>query len=392
MFKILLIEDALMLRRLLKKSLQFQGFEVVEAENGESGLRQALIVRPTLIISDLYLPGINGIEVCRQVKATPAIASTFFILLTGDNSLEEQDLAREAGADAFLSKPLEIKELGVRLEAWIRLRGLKGWMRSRQDFQEERKMAQALQFKQQILETELQEAAVYVRSLLPKPCSTPIAIDFQFLPSKYLGGDCFDYYWLNADQFVIYLLDVSGHGLGAALFSASVQSVLRSQSLPQVCFDQPDQVLSALNSRFQTNEGNARYFTIWYGVYQVSTRELVYASAGHPPALLRSLNVETPVQYLKARGKPIGLLPETQFKNSYQTITKASVLYLFSDGVYEFSLKSGKTWKIEEFIQLVTDNPGHAAMSTEQIIQKVRTKIGSGEFEDDCSLIRAQLS
>jgi len=391
MLKILVIEDASMLRRLLKKSLQIQGFEVVEAEDGESGLRQAQMVRPTLIISDLHLPGISGIEVCRQVKTNPSIASTFFILLTADSSPEKQDLAREAGADAFLSKPLKIEELGARLEAWVRLRGLKGWIQSRHDFQEERKMAQALRFQQRILEAELQEAATYVRSILPKPCSTPIAIDFQFLPSKYLGGDCFDYYWLNADQFVIYLLDVSGHGLGAALFSVSVQSVLRSQSLPQVCFDQPDQVLSALNSRFQSSEDNVRYFTIWYGVYQVSTRELVYASAGHPPALLRSLNAETPLQYLKARGKPIGLLPETQFKNSRQTITEASVLYLFSDGVYEFSLESGKTWKIEEFIQLVTGNPGQTAMSTEQIIQKVKTKIGSGEFEDDCSLIRAQL-
>ncbi|MBW4515931.1 MAG: hypothetical protein KME11_11990 [Timaviella obliquedivisa GSE-PSE-MK23-08B] len=68
------------------------------------------------------------------------------------------------------------------------------------------------------MEAELQEAATYVRSLLPKLCDAPIAVDFQFLPSKYLGGDRFDYYWLDADQFVIYLLDVSGHGLGQHYF------------------------------------------------------------------------------------------------------------------------------------------------------------------------------
>lgn len=194
MFKILVIEDTLMLRRLLKKSLQVQGFEVVEAEDGESGLRQAQIIRPTLIISDLHLPGISGIEVCRQVKADSAIASTFFILLTADDSPEKQDLAREAGADAFLSKPLKVEELGARLQAWRRLHGLKGLMHSRQNFKAERKMAQALRFQQRILEAELQEEATYVRSLLPKPCNAPIAVDFQFLPSKYLGGDCFDYY------------------------------------------------------------------------------------------------------------------------------------------------------------------------------------------------------
>jgi phosphoserine phosphatase RsbU/P len=391
MFKILVIEDTLMLRRLLKTSLHLQGFDVVEAEDGESGLSLAEQVRPTLIMADLHLPGMNGIDLCRKIKGNPAIASTFFILITADNSPEKRELAQEAGADAFLSKPLKVEELGTRLQSWIRLHGLKGWMQSRQEFRAEQEMAQALRFQQRILEAELQEAASYVRSLLPKPCDAPIAVDFQFLPSKYLGGDCFDYYWLNEDQFVVYLLDVSGHGLGSALFSVSVQSVLRSQSLPNVQFDQPDQVLNALNNRFQADNDNVRYFTMWYGVYCVSTRQLVYASAGHPPALLRSVNAETPVQYLKAPGKPVGLLPESRFKNSYHTVSEPSVLYLFSDGVYEFSLADGKTWKIEEFIQLAVGNLDSVAMSAEQIIHKVRAKIDGGEFEDDCSLVRVQL-
>jgi phosphoserine phosphatase RsbU/P len=390
MFRILVIEDVLLLRRLLKTSLQLQGFEVFEAEDGESALAQIESVRPTLIISDLHLPGINGIEVCRQMKANPAFASTFFILLSADNSPEKQELAREAGANAFLSKPLKVEELGARLRAWIRLHGLKGWMQSQQIFKEEHQLVQALRFQQQILEQELGEAASYVRSLLPKPCQAPIAIDFQFLPSKYLGGDCFDYYWLNADQLVIYLLDVSGHGLGSALFSVSVQSVLRSQSLPKVRFDQPDQVLSALNDRFQSDDENSRYFTMWYGVYRLSTKEIVYASAGHPPALL--ISERSPVHYLKARGKPIGLLPEAQFKNSYHTISEPSVLYVFSDGIYEFAQASGKTWSIEELICLLTEGQGVVPpMNTAQVVEKVKAKIENGEFEDDCSILRVQL-
>jgi phosphoserine phosphatase RsbU/P len=390
MFRILVIEDVLMLRRLLKKSLQVQGFEVFEAADGETALAEVQSVRPTLIIADLHLPGINGIEVCRRIKEDPQLATTFFILLSADNSPEKQELAREAGANAFLSKPLKVEELGARLRAWIRLYGLKGWMQAQRDFKEERQLAQALRFQQQILEAELGEGASYVRSLLPKPCQNPVAIDYQFLPSRYLGGDCFDYFWLNADQLVIYLLDVSGHGLGAALFSVSVQSVLRSRSLPHVQFDQPDQVLNALNERFQSQDENARYFTMWYGVYRLSTQELVYASAGHPPALL--LSGES-THYLKTRGKPIGLLPEAQFKNSYHSVCQPSALYVFSDGIYEFAQESGKTWTIEEFMNLVAGRAGEAIdLTTEQIIQTVRTKISSGEFEDDCSILRVQLS
>jgi phosphoserine phosphatase RsbU/P len=388
MFRILVIEDVLMLRRLLKTSLQVQGFEVFEAEDGETALALACSVRPTLIIADLHLPGISGIEVCRQIKANPDLAATFFILLSADNSPGKQELARAAGANAFLTKPLKVEELGARLRAWIRLHGLKAWMQVQQDFKEERQLAQALRFQQQILETELGEAASYVRSLLPKPCESPVAIDYQFLPSRYLGGDCFDYFWLDADRLVIYLLDVSGHGLGAALFSVSVQSVLRSQSLPNVHFDQPDQVLSALNQRFQSHEEHARYFTMWYSVYRLSSRELVYASAGHPPALLLS---GRSARCLKTQGKPIGLFSEAQFQSSSCSIDQPSALYVFSDGIYEFVQESGKTWTIEELMQLLTGAGESGYSTTEQIVQTVRAKISGGEFGDDCSILRVRL-
>jgi phosphoserine phosphatase RsbU/P len=386
MFKILIIEDSAMLRRLLKTTLQTQGFEVIEAESGEAGLVMAQHDRPKLIISDLHLPGISGTEVCQTLKSNPLTSGIFFILLSIDNSPKQQESAQEVGADAFLSKPLNVDELGARLRAWIRLHGLKNWMQSQQSFHEEQQLVQALKFQQQILETELQEAASYVRSLLPKPCTDPIAIDYQFLPSRYLGGDCFDYYWLDDDQLVIYLLDVSGHGLGSALFSVSVQSVLRSKSLPNVAFDQPDQVLHALNDRFQADHENARYFTMWYGVYRVSTQELVYASAGHPPAILIS---QQSVQALRTKGKPIGLLPEAQFYNAYCVIREPSVLYIFSDGLYEFSQANQQIWGMEALVKLL-QRSAHAPL--EQLIETVKSKIDDREFDDDCSLIGIQLA
>jgi phosphoserine phosphatase RsbU/P len=86
------------------------------------------------------------------------------------------------------------------------------------------------------------------------------------------------------------------------------------------------------------------------------------------------------------------LLPETQFKNSYHILPEPSALYVFSDGIYEFAQASGKTWSIEAFIQLLTEKQGAVtSLSTAQIIEAVRAKTESGEFEDDCSILRAQL-
>lgn len=87
-------------------------------------------------------------------------------------------------------------------------------------------------------------------------------------------------------NFAIYLLDVCGHGVGAALLSVSVMNVLRSKSLAGVDFKNPDEVLSGLNSAFDMDKQNGMYFTFWYGVFNSQTRVLEYASGGHPPAIL----------------------------------------------------------------------------------------------------------
>jgi sigma-B regulation protein RsbU (phosphoserine phosphatase) len=139
------------------------------------------------------------------------------------------------------------------------------------------------------LNEELVEAADYVKNMLPEPINEGLVkTDWRFIPSTSLGGDAFGYHWIDGDHFAIYLLDVSGHGVGAALLSVSVMNALRSQTLPQTDFKDSKQVLESLNIAFPSEENNDMFFTIWYGVYNKRTRELRYASGGHPPALLLS--------------------------------------------------------------------------------------------------------
>ena len=107
------------------------------------------------------------------------------------------------------------------------------------------------------LNKELADAAEYVRSILPSPIDhEKLSVDWKFVPSASLGGDAFGYYWLDDDHFVVYLNDVSGHGVGAALLSVSVMNALRSQSLPDTDFKNPEQVLASLNVAFPSEEHN----------------------------------------------------------------------------------------------------------------------------------------
>jgi hypothetical protein len=121
------------------------------------------------------------------------------------------------------------------------------------------------------LDQELRRASKYVLSLLPAPLTTgPVLTEWKFVPSTQLGGDAFGYFWLDADTFVFYLLDVSGHGAGSAMHSVTVLNVLRQRALPGVNFENPADVLSSLNARFPMDSHGGLFFTMWYGVYHRS--------------------------------------------------------------------------------------------------------------------------
>jgi len=213
------------------------------------------------------------------------------------------------------------------------------------------------------LNQELAEAAEYVRSILPHPINRgEIRIDWKFIPSASLGGDAFGYYWLDEDHFVICLIDVSGHGVGAALLSVSVMNALRSQSLPDTDFKDPEQVLASLNAAFPGEENNDMFFTIWYGVYKKSTRELTYASGGHPPALLIGDTAldNSNVIPLRTPNNVIGAMPDVTYQKNKHLVRKQTTLYIFSDGVYEVEKSDGSMWQFKEFADFMnTSNPGN---------------------------------
>jgi phosphoserine phosphatase RsbU/P len=382
MVQILIIDDDPFMQLVLKKTLLSQGYDVLAALNGEAGIAQAQQHQPAVIICDWQMPGMNGLDVCQHIKADPVLSKTFFILLTARSAVDDRVRGLDTGADDFLSKPIQVSELKARIRAGLRL------YKASQDLQV---LAEALQTQKQALEVELAEAADYVKSMLPAPISGNITIASRFLPSSQLGGDCFDYYWLDPDYLMVYLLDVSGHGLGSALLSVAVQSVLRSQSLPGVNFYQPHLVLKALNEIFQMERHNNRYFTIWYGIYNQASRQLTYASAGHPPAVLVSEASATPVvKRLKTRGQPIGMMPDAKYTSESCTVEHLSTLYLFSDGIYEIRQPDDQLWTLEHFVDLFTV-PSSTHHHPDEILQQVRTSNACKTFEDDCSLLQIQL-
>lgn len=256
--------------------------------------------------------------------------------------------------------------------------------------QERLKTYEALQESQRQLASETAEAARYVLSLLPAKLSGAITTDWLFIPSEQLGGDAFGYHWLDDDHFAIYLLDVVGHGVGAALLSVTALNVFRNQGLPEIDFREPAMVLAALNGSFEMNEQNEMYFTAWYGVFHRPSRTLRYSAAGHPPPILFTGDspATTTMMELKAPGLMIGAVSGANYVTQAVTIGAYGRLYVFSDGAYEVSRKDGSAVSFDEFTTVLAQPPPSEAGELTGIVDHMREIQGAKMLPDDCSLLK----
>jgi len=244
------------------------------------------------------------------------------------------------------------------------------------------------------LAMELEEAANYIRSILPPALSEPFVVEWRFVPSTELGGDFFGYHWIDEDHFVLYVLDVSGHGIGAALLSVAVANTLRSEALAGTDFRDPAEVLTALNQAYLMENHNNLFLTIWYGVYHQQTRRLEYASAGHPPALLlhgRRGNVGQ-IEQLQSIGPILGIESEVIYRSQKCTVPFPSRLFLFSDGAYEIQKSDGTMLKFSEFLDVLVRPLAENKSELDYVLEFVRGVHGPGPLEDDFSMVKFEFS
>jgi len=334
-------------------------------------------VTPTVILQDLNMPEIDGLDLVRYFRANAKTREVPLIVLSSEEEPVVKAKAFAMGANDYMVK------LPDKLEVLARIRyHSRGYIALQERNEAYQKLAR-----------ELAEAADYVISLLPERQAEP-QTDWRFIPSAELGGDSFGYHWIDDDHFAIYLLDVCGHGVGAALLSVSAMNVLRSQTLPDTDFCHPGQVLQGLNETFQMEDQHNMYFTMWYGVWSRASGELAYASGGHPPAVLLtgpSLEAST-TKELATPGMVIGGMPGLEFPAETCTLDKFNSLFVFSDGVYEVKKKEdGKVWTLEQWVELLDKFTHGPPDDLDWVVDQVRAIQGTEQFEDDFSLLQVVL-
>lgn len=379
---VLLIDDQLIIAEAVRKMLEDQpDVNFHYCGDPSQAIECAEKVSPTVILQDLVMPDIDGLMLAKYFRANPVTKDIPLIVLSTKEDPAVKAKAFSAGANDYLVKLPDKVELLARIryhsESYTRLL--------------ERNLAyKKLQESQDALHAELSEAAQYVRSLLPEQLDKgAISTSWKFIPSTQLGGDAFGYHWLDSDTFAVFLLDVCGHGIGAALLSISVMNVLRSQTLPNINFKEPVEVLEALNATFPMENQNNMFFTIWYGIYDRKTHKITYSSGGHPPAVLIR-NPETSDSEtieLKTSGIVIGADPNAKYEKGECVVNEGDRLYIFSDGVYEIKRSNGEILQLEEFIPYLRKSSGNSSEQVEQILHEMQQIQNDQTFDDDFSIL-----
>jgi len=238
------------------------------------------------------------------------------------------------------------------------------------------------------LQQDLDKAAKYARSLLPEPLDGTggVQAEWSYVPSTELAGDAFTYLWLDDDHFAVALLDVCGHGVSSALHGVAAIEAIRTQSLASARFTDPASVLRGMNGAFQMDTHGDLYLTLWYGVYHRPSRTLRFASAGHPPAILRD---GTTLRELRTSGPPIGTVPDARYSSAEVALAPGAELWVLSDGVFELDGPDGAM----EWSQLleVVRTPTPAGASRVSVLRAFAERFtGRQVFDDDFSVVRLE--
>lgn len=377
---ILTVDDDPVILESINDYLEDSGFITLEARSGEEALEVYSNEKPTLVITDINLPGMSGIELTEQLVELDSELPV--IVISGADDIKLAISALKLGASDFMQKP--ISDLAV-LEHAV-LRSLERFNLLRENAEYQAKLRRSLD----ILEEDQVAGKSVQQKLLPdvdRSFVGGIHCTHRVIPAIYLSGDFVGYFDIDEENAAIYLADVSGHGAASGFVTVLLKSLLfQILSRYQVHGDrtiyQPAHLLSEIAEEIYTAR-LGKYMTMIYGVMNLKTKKMRYAIGGHypNPVFLKS---NGDAHFIEGGGFPVGIMKNTKYDEHELEFEVGDKLAMFSDGVLEVYMNDENTDVQEvELIKLV--------QKTEADLDKIFDILGvrddDTEQPDDVSMV-----
>ncbi|WP_265501835.1 PP2C family protein-serine/threonine phosphatase [Paracoccus beibuensis] len=391
---VLLADSSAGERRLLARLLRRGGYDVAEASDGAEALAMCRDLSPELVLSDWDMPQMSGLEFCRAFRKLQRRNHGYFVMMTRSVNAADITAGLEAGADDFLARPIVPLELLARLAAGERIVRVEEELRASN--KQLRDALAKLSETQAVIEHDLREARKLQQGLVRERSGRfgPTEISLLLRPAGHVGGDLVGFFPISDDRIGLYALDVSGHGVTAALLTAQLSVHLSGSADQNVALRGaqsgqeaagPAALAHFFNNMMLEEMNTDSYFTMIYGELNHRTGRLRMVQAGHPhPVLQRS---DGTILHLGRGGMPIGVLEEPIFDEIDVTLHPGDRLLIASDGITEARTPNGRQLGTEGLEAVMRTNAflhGHAFL--ESMAWSV-SEYCRGERQDDVSAV-----
>jgi len=322
--RILIVDDDATSRKMLVRTLSSAGYDCYESDNGAETLKLVHGEQPSLLLLDFDMPGLDGADVLKRMRADrdPTVAQIPAIMLTGHGGEESEVLCLEAGADDFVTKPINTAVLRARIETQLRLRSMRRQLQQQNEELEEWRHN---------LERDLAAARLTQQSLIPqKPPALPgWEVAACYRPVIQVGGDIYGWLRMRDGRILFWIADATGHGASAALLTALAKLLFYHGSVEH---DAPAAIMQAVNNDFRNIFGARSFMTAMCVALDPASGRANVVGAGHPPLLIA--RHDGGADSIASSAPPLGLVERARFIETIVNLRRREAFVLYTDGLF----------------------------------------------------------
>jgi len=379
---ILVVDDESTARLLLKNALQKEGFRVATAKNGEEAVLLAKSLLPSTMLVDAMMPGMDGFEVCKELKSIKLTSNIPIIMVTSLSDVSDLQKGFESGALDYIRKPFNPHEMLIRLRNALALK----------------KTQEELQRRNKKLLQELDLAEALQRRLLfiPPLSTETYALNSFYCPSVGVSGDVFDQFIMPNGNVCIYLADVCGHGVAASLVSSLIKAVA-SETIQAGFSLSPAALCNNLDSSFRKFLGDYNtYATLFLGIYDPVNKIIKCMNCGHPSPIIVDASGAFSAPFDEKGGMPLGfsIAKDIDYCEEDELtieIKEGDHLFIYSDGLIEAVHKDSATEcgidGLGNILAKVVRDYSCLSHRTAELVYREIKAANYDVSEDDCSVM-----
>ena len=362
------------------KGILASDYLVKAAINGPIALKIAEKLNPDLILLDVMMPGMDGYEVCQKLKENPNTRDIPVIFVTAMDQTSDETRGFSLGAADYIFKPVIPPILLARVKTHLALK---------QSMDELSQAYDIIKQQKERMEEELNIGRDIQMSMLPLefpafPEHDEFSIHALLQPAREVGGDFYDFFFINEDELVLVVGDVSGKGVPAALFMAVTKSVIKTRAMDD---PSPASIVTRVNDEMSEDNPSSMFVTLFIAICNVRTGECRYTNAGHNPPYVRREDGQLDA-LTQRHGPIIGAMEDLAYKESSIDLGKGDQLFIFTDGVTEAMDSQDQLYSEKRLEELLESSMGSSVESLVSLaLESVEAYADGAEQADDITML-----